>query len=99
MNESTACAPSLLGLDLAGLFSLHLGTRGFSLAVLPRWFLTLDAGATGKGFTVQGRVLGWAFLLECPSITRGRRFLDYMEEERDRTFWLGRVCLVLEKRG
>lgn len=99
MNESTAYAPSLLGLDLAGLFSLHLGAWGFSLAVLPRWFLTLDAGATGKGFTVLGRVLGRAFHLEFPSVTRGRGFLDCMEEERDRTFWLGRVCLVLEKRG
>lgn len=99
MNESTTYAPALFSLDLAGLFSVHIRPHGVTLAVLPRWGLVLEVGITGKGFVAQGRVLGRAFYLECPSVTRGRRFLDCMVEERDRTFWLGRACLILERRG
>lgn len=100
MNESTACSPSLLGLDLAGQVSLHLNRRGFSLAVLPRWFLALEAGVTGKGMSASGRVFGRGFFLEIPGnlLDRGEGAMGCMKEERSRTFWLGRACLLVDRK-
>ncbi|MDO9083367.1 MAG: hypothetical protein Q7U56_08800 [Humidesulfovibrio sp.] len=53
-------SPSLFGFDLFHLISLHIHTRGFSLAILPNWFW-VNVGFHSFGVLLAGSIAGRGF--------------------------------------
>lgn len=96
LDETTSQA--LFGFDLFGLLSLRIWPRGFTLAILPRWFLDLKAG----GGKVTGRVAGRGLFgtVDQPH-PRGslRPFFECLVDDQARYLFLGRLRLELDRKS
>lgn len=98
LNESSS--PAMFGFDLFGLLSLRLWPRGFTLAVLPRWLLTLEVSFSSQGQTVSGKVLGRGLYGEVEEPREKRLpFFECWTDEAVRGLFLGRLRLELDRKS
>lgn len=99
--ESDTPPPALFGFDLFGLLSFRLWLRSFTLAILPRWLLHVEANLFSRGPVLTGRIMGRGFYGEMRvPLARGRYpFWAWVkDEEGNRYFTLGRLWVVVDPR-
>ncbi|MDQ7835600.1 MAG: hypothetical protein RDU24_09485 [Humidesulfovibrio sp.] len=87
--------PALFALDLCGLLAVRLQSRGFTLAILPRWLLALDVTFTRRGLGLAGVILGRGIF----STRTERPALDWWAEDSARHLRVGRLWLTLERKA
>jgi len=92
-------SPSLFGLDLFHLISLHIHTYGFSLSILPNW-LWVHVCFFGEGPVLSGALAGRGFdgfRMSTQPLPSGVARFEYSLDDGIHTLRIGRVFFDLAR--
>jgi len=81
--------------DLFGLLAVRIRPRGFTLAILPRWFLALDVTFTRRGLGLAGVILGRGLV----SLHTEHPAWGWWAVEASRHLRVGRLELIFDRKA